>query len=314
MRGSTSRAALSAWLHIAGDGTVTAYTGKVELGQNVRTSLSQAVAEELHVGIDRVHLVMGDTALVPFDNGTFASLTTPTMGLQLRKAAAVARERLLDRAAETWKVERGTLTAAGGKIEDPKTGKSFGYGELTGGQEFVETIGDDTPLAPPDRWQVAGHDVPKVGAAAFVTGRHKYASDLKRPGMAHGKVLRPPSFGATLDTLDTSAAQAMAGVLIVRDGEFVGVVAPDEATAERALAALRAAWKTIPGECNDRDVFAYLNQHKSAAADPSRLQRGSIADGIESRRREAIGNLHCRIHRSRRAGPARRWPSGTATG
>src|SRR4029077_10191478 len=117
-------------------GGVTVYTGKVEVGQNIRTSLSQAVAEELRVGLDRIEMVMGDTRLTPYDMGTFGSRTTPTMNLQLRKVAAAARNLLLGLAAEQWKAARERLVAADGKITDPETKRSATYAELVKGREL----------------------------------------------------------------------------------------------------------------------------------------------------------------------------------
>ena len=134
---------VSAWLHIAEDGNVTVYTGKVEMGQNIRTSLSQQVAEELRAPLDSIHLVMGDTALTPYDRGTFGSLTTPTMGPQLRNVAAAARENLIDLAAQRWSANRSALSAQNGRITDAHSGESISYGELTQGQALVQVIGDD---------------------------------------------------------------------------------------------------------------------------------------------------------------------------
>ena len=120
-RGETLPTDIDAWLHIGEDGKVTVYTGKAEMGQNIRTSLSQAVAEELHVPITSIELVMGDTQLTPFDMGTFGSRTTPTMDLHLRQVAAAARDALIDMAAKQWNANAQGLIAADGKITDPAT-------------------------------------------------------------------------------------------------------------------------------------------------------------------------------------------------
>ena len=247
---------------------MTASTGKVEVGQNARTSLTMAVADELKLPVDSVHMVMGDTDHVPFDMGTFGSRTTPTMVPQMRRAAAAARGLLLGLAAEHWSVDKGSLETAGGKVTHPATGRSLGFGELTKGRRLVETIGDDTRTMPPDQWKVAGQSVPKIDGRSFVTGRHKYASDVDRPGMLRGKILRPPSFGARLASLDSSRAAAMPGVKVIRDGEFVGVVAPTELDAARALAALRPSW-TIPDgpTTNDRNSGG-IPQGASRAGEP----------------------------------------------
>jgi nicotinate dehydrogenase subunit B len=248
---------LAAWLHIAADGAITVFTGKVEIGQNARTSLTQIVAEELPAPLTSITLVMGDTSLTPFDRGTSGSRTTPDMVPILHRAAATARESLLDLAAKKLSVDRATLTARDGRIHHSGTPRSLGYGELTRGEKLVLDIADTTPIKPATAWTVAGTSVPKIGARAFVTGRHIYTTDFTRPGLLHGRVLRPASFGASLATLDTSAADALSGATIVRDGEFVGAFAATEHLAAQAIAALRATWKTTP-QLAERDLFTHL--------------------------------------------------------
>ncbi len=259
-RGTNERAptALSAWLHIGEDGMVTVYTGKVEVGQNARTSLTQAVAEELHAPVASVRMVMGDTALTPFDMGTFGSQTTPRMWPQIRKAAATAREMLIDLASQKWTVDRGTVAIAEGKVS--AGARSANFGELTKGEKLTRTIPTSASLTPAAEWKVAGTSVPKVNGREMVTGQHRYTYDTKRPGMLCGKVLYPPSYGATLVSLDASGAEAMAGVKVVRDGDFVGIAAPDSHSAERALAALKAEWKAAPVETDSKSVYNHFKQ------------------------------------------------------
>ena len=284
-RAGGSEDEIGAWLHIGEDGAITAFTGKVEVGQNARTSLSQAVADELRVPVDSVRMVMGDTDRVPFDRGTFGSLTTPTMVPQLRRAAAAARAMLAGLAAEQWGVVAKTLEIDGGSITHPPSGRSITFGTLTSGRELVETIVHDEST-PPDRWRVAGRSVPKVDGIAFVTGQHHYTSDISRPGMMVGKVLRPPRFDASLEALDAGDAEAIPGGVVVRDGDFVGVAAPDLPTAERALKALRAEWSG-PGDESSPDhqsVYDYFDEEPGDVQrrdEPSDREVGSIARGLE---------------------------------
>jgi nicotinate dehydrogenase subunit B len=233
---------ISAWLHIGETGAVTVYTGKVEMGQNIRTSLTQAVAEELRVDPARISLVMGDTELVPWDMGTFGSRTTPTMNLELRRVASVARDVMVDLAAKVWKVDGKRLVANGGRVRDRDSGRSIEYAQLAQDQTFTKAVVENDPLTPPADWRIAGQPLPKVDGRDFVTGRHRYTPDVTLPGLLHGKMLRAPSFGAELVSVDLSAAQAMPGVVAVHDGSFVGVAAPSLETAERALAAIKARW------------------------------------------------------------------------
>ena len=179
------------WLHIAENGAITVYTGKVEIGQNIRTSLAQVVAEELHAPFESIQMVMGDTKLTPYDAGTFGSQTTPRMGMQLRRIASGACDTLRDLAAKQWGVDGTHLVAANGKITDPQTKRSISYGQLAQGKALAKAIPDTDPLVPPAEWIVAGKPLGKVDGRDFVTGKHKYTSDVKFPGMLYGKVLRP---------------------------------------------------------------------------------------------------------------------------
>jgi isoquinoline 1-oxidoreductase len=286
---------IGAWLHIGEDGAVTVFTGKVEVGQNIRTSLTQAVADELRVPIDSVRLVMGDTDLTPFDFGTFGSRTTPTMAMQLRKASAAARELLIDQAAELWKVDRGSLVAADGSVSSEKTKRSATFGELTKGMKIVTTISEDAPTTPAERWAIAGRSIPKVEGSAFVTGAHRFTSDLKVPDMWYGKVLRLPSFGATLLTLDTSKAKAMTDVVVVHDGDFVGAAAPSEERAARAVEAMRAEWK--PEEQPKGGTRVARPEPSCCGLDGTRSRSGG---------QKARGELYRGLYRACPSGAARR--------
>jgi len=270
---------LSAWLHIGEDGVVTVCTGKVEVGQNSRTSLTAAVAEELRAPVGSIRMVMGDTDLTPFDQGTFGSQTTPRMWPQMRRVAATAREMLVDLASQKWMVDHTAISVANGKVTAGS--RSAGFGELTQGQKLARTIRASVDLTPASEWKVAGTSVPKVNGRDIVTGAHRYAYDVKRDGMMYGKVLYPPSYGATLASLDQSAAEALPGVKVVRESlkrpregfgaDVIGVVAPDPATAEKAASLLRAEWKPVGGQPSSKDVFSYYKSNG----------RGGSASGFE---------------------------------
>jgi CO/xanthine dehydrogenase Mo-binding subunit len=208
-RGDAMPADVSAWLHIGEDGRVSVFTGKAEVGQNIRTSLSQVVAEELRVPIDSITMVMADTAVTPFDMGTFGSRTTPFMAPQLRKVAAAAREMLVDLAAQRWSVDRGALVAQAGAVTHPPTRRQAGYGELTKGQKLAKTIGDDTPR-------------PRICAfqAMFFASLHSVGSLLspaspapvgpRQPGQSSATA---PSHGSTAATDTKSKRERMSELL-----------------------------------------------------------------------------------------------------
>jgi len=273
---------IAAWLHIGEDGTVTAFCGKVEIGQNIRTSLAQTVADELRVPFESVRMVMGDTALTPFDAGTFGSRTTPTMTPQLRRVASAARDLLIEAAAKEWNVSPSSVKAANAKLTDPPSGRSLTYAALARGKTLAQNLPAEDPVTPPTDWTVAGKSLPKVDARDFVTGRHQYTPDLHPAGMLHGKVLRPPSFGATLTSYDDSAAKSISGVVIVRDGDFVAAAAPTEREASAALAAVRAQWKEVP-QVSSREIFSYLKNNAQAKTDDRHhQQQGSVETALAS--------------------------------
>ena len=271
---------VGAWIHIGQDGIVNVFTGKVEVGQNIRTSLSQLVAEELRVPFSSIKMVMGDTDLVPFDAGTFGSRSTPQMGTQLRKAAATARQALLELAAKNWETDATMLNADQGRITNSNNSKNIGYGELTKGQHLLLQVSDSAPVTPIADWTVAGKTLPKVNGRSFISGKHEYVSDMKLPGMLYGKVLRAPAYQSTLAEADLTRAQAMPGVFVLRDGDFIGVAAADPRTAEKAIQAIKAKWTSTP-QPGRPEIFDHLVKKASAPSGRgSGNDKGNIEEGL----------------------------------
>jgi isoquinoline 1-oxidoreductase len=254
------------WLHIDEQGRITAYTGKVEIGQNIRTSLAQSVADELSAPLAGVTMVMGDTDVTPFDIGTVGSFTTPQVMPQLRRAAAVARAIVIDLAAERWKVPASAIAITDGVVRHAATNRSAGFGELTRGERLVRQIPASEAIKPGTQWTVAGKPATKVDREEIVTGRQKYVSDVVRPGMLYGKVVRPSAMGATLAALDDGAARRIEGVSVVRDGSFVGVAAPRPWIAEQAAAVIKAQWTPKPGQPSSASIFEYLKANAEKPA------------------------------------------------
>jgi nicotinate dehydrogenase subunit B len=272
---------ISSWLHIDDEGVITVFTGKVEVGQNTRTTLAQSVADELRVPLASVRMVMGDTALTPFDMGTFGSRSTPYMSPQLRRVASAARDLLLELAAAEWKTTPDKLVAKDGGVRNPATGATLSYARLAQGKTLAQEIPDADPITPPAQWTVAGKPAPKVDGRLFVTGRHQYTPDLRPANLLHGKVLRPASFGATLVSADLTAAQAMPGVVLVRDGDFLAVAAPSERAAERAIAGIRAEWKSAPPGSSSQELYSYLKKNVEGGEEPKAAREtGSVAEGL----------------------------------
>lgn len=283
-RGGGGSQEIGAYIHIAEDGKLTVYTGKVEVGQNARTSLTQAVAEELRVPVSSIHLVMADTGLTPNDGGTSGSQTTPSTVPQLRRAGAAARELLVDLAAAEAKVDRASLVVADGKVTHPTTQRSFTFGQLSQGKKLAKTINREVALTPAQDWKILGQSIPKADARDLVTGKHKYTSDVKRANMLYGKVLRPAAFEASLVKADLRAAEVMPGVTAVRDGNFVGVAAPNEQFAERALAAVQAEWKA-QNQPSEKELYELLKKQTAGGkgggfGKGSGGPRGAIEKGL----------------------------------
>ncbi len=270
-RGQNIPQVISAWVHVGADGQVTVFTGKAEVGQNARTSLTQGVAEELRVPVKDVRVTMADTDLVPYDMGTFGSRTTPTMLPQVRRAAASAREALIDLAADLWQIDRAKLVAVDGRIVGPK--QTARYGELVKDKFLDKAIDESIALTAHKDWKVLGKPLHKVDGREFVTGRHKYASDIALPGMVHAKILRPPSYHAKLVTLDTKEVEALGGVRVVHDGDFVAVAAPTVREAEAALIKIRAEW-TESSQPSNKELFALLKTSEPQTTLPAGQHRG----------------------------------------
>lgn len=249
-------------LHIGEDGTITVFTSKVECGQGSRTELTQAAAEELGVAMGKVRLIMADSELVPNDGGTAGSRTTPSTVPSVRKGCAAARQMLLETAAKEYGAEVGKLSVEDGTVLGLPDGKRFSYADwakrgeaLKGESERLRGV----EVRPVSEWRVMGRTVPKVDGEAIVTGKHLYPSDLVRPGMLYGKVLRPPGQNAELLKVDLEAGRAIESARVVRDGNFVGVAAKDSFAAEKALAALEktAEWRETE-QVSSAELYEYL--------------------------------------------------------
>ena len=286
-RGGRSRQSIkvAARLHINKDGTITVMTGKVEEGQGARAQLMQAAAEELRVTAEKINLVMADTALVPDDGRTAGSRTTPSTVPAVRRGAATARELLTRLAAEQWKVGPGTLDVRNGTIRNRKTKKTISYADLAKSKDvdetFKQSVSSDVTLTPVGEWEVLGTAVPRPNWRDLVTGAHRFPSDIVRPNMLYGKILRPPSYGATLESIDLSKAEAMKDVVVFREGQFVGCAAPSSFRANLALEAVAetVSWKTI-SHPSSKEIFSYLKKNARSGGRSRPRTRGSIDKGL----------------------------------
>ncbi len=265
-RGGGRSLQVAARIHLGQDGSITVLTGKVEMGQGSRAELTQAAAEELRVAVARIQLVMGDTGLVPDDGITAGSRTTPSTVPAVRQGAAAARELLVRLAGQRWEVPPETLQVSDGKITDPATRQTIQYADLAQLADvksaFQQAVPADITLTPVSRWKVLGTSQARPNRRDLVTGAHKFPSDMTLPDMLYGRVLRPPSYGATLVSVDLERARDMDDVVVVHDEQFVAVAAPTTFRAEQALESIArsARWETVDHPSSE-DVFDYLRQH-----------------------------------------------------
>ena len=251
---------LDDWLKIEPDGSITAFSGKVELGTGVRTALAQIVAEELDVPFERVHMVMGDTARTPDEGYTAGSMTINSSGGALRQAAAEARYILLELAAEKLDANIADMVVSQGMIsvlQDPE--RSVSYAQLMGGKLFERNITDNAPLKSPSNYRLVGTSVPRVDIPQKFTGQQSFIQDLQLPGMLHGRLVRPPSSSAKLVSMDEGSIKDVPGLVkVVQRGNFIGIVTEREEQAILAAQQLKVEWSETASMPPMADLYTYL--------------------------------------------------------
>jgi nicotinate dehydrogenase subunit B len=256
---ASGQAAINAYLRIGEDGRVTCFTGKIEMGQGVITSLPQMLAEELDVPVDRIDMVMGDTDRCPFDQGTWGSLTTRVFGPELRAAGAQARHVLLELAGERLGVAYERLEVRDGVVFDrADRGRSVSYAELTKGQAIARAVMSPAPLKAVGDYRVMGTALNRRDAREKVTGQALFAADIRLPGMLYARIVRPPAHGARLRKLDTSAAAAMEGVRVVQDGDLVAVLHERRDMADRAIERVKADYAVSGPGVDEQSIYEHL--------------------------------------------------------
>jgi CO/xanthine dehydrogenase Mo-binding subunit len=251
---------LDAWLRINADGTATVFTGKVELGQGILTALKQIAAEELDLPLERLTMISGDTARTPNEGQTAGSLSVQDSGTALRMAGAEARAILIDLAAKRLGVAADTLSVADGTIS-AADGRKVTYGELAAEADLKREATAKVAPKPPARHRIVGKSIPRLDIPAKVTGGPAFVQDMRLPGMVHGRIVRPPRYGSSLESFDEAAVKALPGVIaVVRDGSFLGVVAEREEQAIKARTALAksAKWKLGPELPDPAHIHAHL--------------------------------------------------------
>ena len=249
----------NAYLRIGEDGRIDCLVGKIEMGQSVFTSLKQLLAEELDASLDQVDIIMGDTSICPYDAGTWGSLSIRSFGKDLRAGAAEARMVLLELAGEHFKVEKEELNIEAGEIYvSGQKNKKVTFAELTDGQKILKSSSGKAPLKKPADFKVMGKPVKRHDAMSKITGKAKYAADIQLPGMLYASVLRPPDHRARLVSVDTSAAEVIEGVEVVRDRDLVAVLHSDEEVSRQAIQKVKAEWDFPASKVDDESIFDHL--------------------------------------------------------
>ena len=251
--------AFNAYLRIGEDGRVSCFTGKIEMGQGVVTSLPQMLADELDVSVEMVDMVMGDTDRCPFDRGTWGSLTTRVFGPELRAAGAQARHVLLDLAGEHLGLPPTRLESSDGMVFDRENpSRKISYAALTKGQSIMRDVGTAVLTKSAPDYKVMGTSYTRRDALEKVTGKAQFAADIRVPGMLFARILRPPAHGATLTRLDSSGVTAVEGARVVQDGDLVAVLHDKRDMADRAIGHLKADYDIPPAEFDHRTVYEHL--------------------------------------------------------
>ena len=249
----------NAFLRVGADGRVTCFTGKIEMGQGIVTSLAQMLADELDVPLDAVDMAMGDTDLCPWDMGTFGSRTTRFFGPPLREAAAEARAILIQLASEHLQLDENQLTVKEGVVVDKNnSGNRVTYAELAKGKSIEKHLPKKPSLKNVSEFSIVGKPVLRKDALAKVTGRAHYAGDIRVPGMLHARILRPPVHGAKLKSVDTSALREDKEIKIVQERDLVAVLHLYPDVAEQALSKIKATFDLPEAKVNPKTIFKHL--------------------------------------------------------
>jgi isoquinoline 1-oxidoreductase len=249
----------NAFLQIDENGMVSCFTGKIEMGQGIITSLAQMLADELDVSFDKVKMVMGDTDLCPYDAGTWGSLSIRVFGPSMLAAAAEARTVLLSLAAEKLRTTTDQLDASDGIIfmKNQKETK-VGYGELTKGKRIEKVLDNEVVTKDYSEYKIMGKSLMRSDAVSKVKGEALFAGDYKLPGMLYAKILRPPSHGATLVSKDTSEAKKIPGVIVIEEKNITAVLHEDPEKAEKALRLIKTEYTFDEKQVDDKSIFDYL--------------------------------------------------------
>jgi nicotinate dehydrogenase subunit B len=249
----------NAFLRIAEDGTITCYTGKIEMGQGIITSLPQMMADELNVSVEKIKIVMGDTDICPWDQGTWGSQSTRIFGQIMRTATAEARGALLELASAKLGVPVSQLEVKDGVVTDNKDSKkTVSYAQLAEGKRIEKFLDVKPSMEDYQKYKEIGKSYNRKDSIPKVTGEAKYTGDMKLPGMVFARILRPPSHAAKLTSVDYSAAEKIAGTKVIRDGDFIVVLNESRDKADEAIVKIKAEYSFKELPVDDKKIYEYM--------------------------------------------------------
>ena len=295
---------LDDWIEINPDGTVTAFSGKVELGTGVRTALAQIVAEELDVPFDRVHMVMGDTQRTPDEGYTAGSMTISSSGTALRNAAAQARLILLELASRKLAVHLDELNVQAGVISaNRQPQRKVTYAELMGGKHFNIEVPANVTVKDSQTYTVVGKSTPREDIPRKVAGESVFIQDLRLPGMLHARLVRPPSVGAELISMDEGSLAGVPGVVkVVRRNNFIGIVTEREEQAILAAQALKVEWRESAALPPMQDLYATLRSRPTE--DNLLIDQGDFDSAWKNAHRQLHATYYQPYHAHASIGPS----------
>lgn len=272
------------FIALAPDGSATLYCGKVDLGTGLRIAIPQMAAEELGLPLEAITLIEGDTALTPDQGPTAGSSGIMRGGVQIRQAAATAREALIGMAAQHWGKARNDLTVADGHVVDGGTQERLAFSVLLNGKPFALKLDEKAPLKKPADYEIVGKPLPRPDIAAKVTGQHPYMHDVTIDGMLHARVIRPQAVGASITGIDESSIKTLSDVKIVRINNFLAVVSRNEWTVIRAAKALKVSWSNPASLVGHDKVKSWMvaagNDAAQSAGKEVLTQKGDSAKAL----------------------------------
>jgi CO/xanthine dehydrogenase Mo-binding subunit len=294
---------VAGFLAVNPDGSVKLYSGKVDLGTGVRTALMQIVAEELDVPLDKVEVVQGDTLLTPDQGPTFGSLSIQAGGMQIRQAAATAREALRQLGATRLGIAAADARTVDGTVRAPD-GRAVGYAALAAEAPLAMKVDAKAPLKDPAAYRIVGKPVARVDIPAKITGEFAYMQDFRLPGMLHARVIRPAGIKSQLLSVDDSQARHVKGfVRTVRKGNFLAVVATSEWAAVKASRLLKPEWSDWKGLPEKSAVFDHMRKER-VVSDEVLQKAGDAAAALGATPRVLSADYHFAVHTHGSIGPS----------